>query len=104
MESKKKLGLLLIRGSGHTGFKRQELFMRRLNQKLTKSGKDPEQVAHAEVDWYSPLQEQQEIVLQRMKKSRFRLKSMPTRQLILTNIGDLINYGGKPGFPPYGYN
>jgi len=104
MESKKKLGLLMIRGSGHTGFKRQELFMGRLNQKLAKIGTDPEQVAHEVVDWYGPIQEQQDILLERMKKARIRLKSKSTRQLILTNIGDLINYGGKPGFPHFGYD
>ena len=104
MENKKKLGLLLIRGSGHSGFKRQDLFLGRLMQKLTLNGIDPEQVAHDVVDWYGPLQEQQEIVLQRIKEAGIRLKSKLTRQLIITNIGDLINYGGKPGFPHYGYD
>jgi hypothetical protein len=94
MVSKKKVGLLMIRGSGHSGFKRQDLFMGRLNEKLAKNGTDPEQVAHAVVDWYGPLQEQQEIVLQRIQKAGVRLKSKATRQLIITNIGDLINYGG----------
>ena len=104
MESKKKLGLLLIRGSGHSGFKRQERFLDRLNIKLAKSGIDPEQVAHEVVDWYGPLQEQQELVLQRISKAGIRMKSKLTRQLIITNIGDLINYGGKPGFPHFGYD
>ena len=104
MESKKRMGLLMIRGSGHSGFKRQDLFMDRLKQKLVKTGIDPEQVAHEVVDWYGPIEEQQEIVLQRMKKAGVRLKSKSTRQLIITNIGDLINYGGKPGFPHYGYD
>jgi hypothetical protein len=103
MESKKKLGLLLIRGSGDSGFKRQDLFMGRLKAKLASNGIDPELVAHEVVDWYGPIQEQQEIVLQRIKKAGIRLKSKLTRQLIITNIGDLINYGGKPGFPHYGY-
>jgi len=103
MESKKKLGILLIRGSGHSGFRRQDLFMDRLNRKLARAGVDPGQVAHAMVDWYGPLQEQQELVLKRMKKARTRLRSNATRQLIITNIGDLINYGGKPGFPHFGY-
>jgi hypothetical protein len=104
MESEKKLGLLMIRGSGHSGFKRQDLFIGRLKLKLAKIGIDPEQVAYDVVDWYGPIEEQQEIVLQRMKKARIRLKSISTRQLIITNIGDLINYGGKPGFPHYGYD
>lgn len=78
--------------------------MDRLRQKLARNGIDPEQLAHEVVDWYGPLQEQQEIVLQRIKKAGIRLKSKLTRQLIITNIGDLINYGGKPGFPHYGYD
>jgi hypothetical protein len=104
MDVKKKLGLLMIRGSGHSGFKRQESFMDRLNRKLTRRGIDPDQVAHGVVDWYGPLQEQQELILNRMKKAGIRLRSNLTRQLIITNIGDLINYGGKPGFPHYGYD
>lgn len=78
--------------------------MGRLKEALAKNGTDPEHVAHGVVDWYGPIQEQQEIVLQRMKKAGIRLKSKLTRQLIITNIGDLINYGGKPGFPHYGYD
>jgi hypothetical protein len=104
MESKKKLGLLLIRGSGHSEFKRQDLFMSRLNRKLASAGIDPEQVATEMVDWYGPLQEQQELILQRMKKAGVKLRSNPTRKLIITNIGDLINYGGKPGFSHFGYD
>jgi len=104
MENTMRLGLLMIRGSGHSGFKRQDLFMARLKIKLAKAGIDPEQVAHDVVDWYGPLQEQQEIVLQRMKKAGIRLKSKLTRQLIITNIGDLINYGGKPDSTTYGYD
>lgn len=104
MGNTKKIGLLMIRGSGHSGFKRQDLFMDRLGNKLVRNGTDPELVAHGVVDWYGPIQEQQELILQRMKRAGVRLKSKLTRQLIITNIGDLINYGGKPGFPHYGYD
>jgi hypothetical protein len=103
METKKTLGLLIIRGSGHSGFKRQEIFMNRLNHKLNKMGINPECIAFELVDWYGPLQEQQEIILQRMKEANINLKSYFFRQLIITNIGDLINYGGKPGYLHYGY-
>ena len=34
---KKKLGLLMIRGSGDTGFKRQEHFMQKLEKELAKA-------------------------------------------------------------------
>ncbi len=103
MDSLKEVGLLMIRGSGQSGFKRQELFISRLNQFLERAGLDPELLAHDTVDWYGPLQEQQELIMLRMKKAKIRLRSKLTRQLIITNIGDLINYGGKPGFPHYGY-
>ena len=93
----------MIRGSGHSEFKKVELFSNRLNHQLSRAGMNPEQVAIEVVDWYGPLQEQQELILERMKNARVRLKSKLTRQLIITNIGDLINYGGKPGFPHYGY-
>ncbi len=103
METKKELGLLLIRGSGHPGFKRQELFIKRLKHKLERAGFEPELLAVEVVNWYGPIQEQQELILERMKKARIWLRSNRFRKLILTNIGDLINYGGKPGFPYYGY-
>lgn len=93
----------MIRGSGSSGFKRQELFISRLNQNLARAGQNPELLAHDTVDWYGPLQEQQELIMLRMKKAKIRLRSNLTRQLIITNIGDLINYGGKPGFPHFGY-
>jgi hypothetical protein len=103
MDTFKKVGLLMIRGSGHSDFKRQELFIKRLNQVLIKASLDPEILAHETVDWYGPLQEQQELILLRMKKAKVRLRSKRIRKLIITNIGDLINYGGKPGFPHFGY-
>jgi hypothetical protein len=103
MDTLKKVGLLMIRGSGHSDFKRQELFISRLNRILAQAGLDPDLLAHATVDWYSPLQRQQELVLLRMKKAKVRLRSNLTRKLIITNIGDLINYGGKPGLPHFGY-
>ena len=93
----------MIRGSGSSGFKRQEFFISRLNQILAKTGQNPELLVHDTVDWYGPLQEQQELILLRMEKAKIRLRSKLTRQLIITNIGDLINYGGKPGFPHFGY-
>jgi hypothetical protein len=103
MDTLKKVGVLMIRGSGHSDFKRQELFISRLNRILAQAGLDPDLLAHATVDWYSPLQRQQELVLLRMKKAKVRLRSNLTRKLIITNIGDLINYGGKPGLPHFGY-
>jgi hypothetical protein len=103
METNKELGLLMIRGSGQTGFKRQELFINRLKQKLEKAGFETEVLAYEVVDWYGPIQEQQELILERMKKARIRIRSKRFRRLIISNIGDLINYGGKPGFPYYGY-
>jgi hypothetical protein len=92
----KKLGILMIRGSGESGFKRQELFLERLEKEL---GRRDIPMTHLEfevVDWYAPLQIQQESVLERMKSRGINLKSRLTRHLIITNIGDLINYGGKP--------
>ncbi len=103
MDTLKNVGLLMIRGSGHSDFKRQELFISRLNQNLEKAGLDHELLAHETVDWYGPLQKQQELIMLRMKKAKIRLRSKRIRKLIITNIGDLINYGGKPGFPHFGY-
>ena len=38
-----------------------------------------------------------------MSRAKIKLRAMLTRRLIITNIGDLINYGGKPGLPHFGY-
>ncbi len=100
----KKLGLLLIRGSGKSGFQRQERFMERLEKDLTKREIDSNLIHHEYVDWYEPLQEQQKSILERMEEKGIRLKSRLTRNLIITNIGDLINYGGKPNLPSNTYD
>ena len=38
-----------------------------------------------------------------MNSSGVKLRARITRNLIITNIGDLINYGGKPNLPGYAY-
>jgi hypothetical protein len=93
----KKLGLLLIRGSGSSGFKRQEKFMERLNKRLKKIKIDPETICYTVVDWYAPLQDQQEKLLERLfSAADIKVKSRLFRKLLLSNIADLITYGGKP--------
>ncbi len=99
----KKLGVLMIRGSGESGFNRQEKFLKRLLKKLMRMGIDPQEIHFEFVDWYGPLQVQQENVLARIKSANIKLRSRMTRNLIITNIGDLINYGGKPNLPSGGY-
>ena len=92
----KKVGVLVIRGSGESGFKPQERFLAKIYRRLEKKGVDPGRVHHVMVDWYGPLQVQQETALDRMYAAKIKLKSRTTRRLIVTNIGDLITYGGKP--------
>lgn len=99
----KKLGLLVIRGSGESGFNRQEKFLNRLFKKLEKNGVNTEEIHYEIVDWYGPLQSQQERVLDRMSAANIKLKAHVTRRLIVTNIGDLITYGGKPNLASNGY-
>lgn len=93
----------MIRGSGESGFNRQEYFIRKLEKELDRKGIHMNQLAIELVDWYAPLQIPQESVLRRMEAKGFKLKSRFTRQLIITNIGDLINYGGKPNLPSSAY-
>lgn len=100
----KKLGLLMIRGSGESGFKRQEYFIEKLEKDLARRGMDMSQIAYEAADWYAPLQVQQKSVLDRMKAKNIKLRSRLTRNLIITNIGDLINYGGKPNAPSFAYH
>ncbi len=99
----KQLGLLLIRGSGESGFKRQKGFIKKLGKDLAKREIDSDLIQHEYVDWYGPLQEEQKGILNRMDEKGIKLKSRLTRNLIITNIGDLINYGGKPNLPSNSY-
>jgi hypothetical protein len=64
----KRLGLLLIRGSGESGFQRQKRFMERLEKDLTSRDIDSHLIQHEYVDWYEPLQESQEAFLTEWKK------------------------------------
>ncbi len=93
----KKLGILLIRGSGDSGFKRQEKFIKRLDKRLRKVNIDPDTISYTIVDWYAPLQLQQEKLMDRLfNAANIKVKSRLIRKLLLSNIADLITYGGKP--------
>jgi len=99
----KKIGILVIRGSGESGFKKQEKFLEKIFERLDKKGFPSNQIHHEMVDWYGPLQVQQESALDRMYAAKIKLRSRATRRLIVTNIGDLITYGGKPNTLSNGY-
>ena len=103
MHMDKLIGLLLIRGSGESGFHRQKGFMERLAKDLAKRDIDSNLIQHEYVDWYGPLQGEQKGILERIEENGIELKSRLTRNLIITNIGDLINYGGKPNLPSNTY-
>jgi hypothetical protein len=101
----KKLGVLILRGSGDTGFHRQEKFIDKLNKRLLKKKLQTSDICYSYADWYGPLQEQQEKLLQRMNdEPGLNLRSKTIRKLLITNIADLITYGGLPGFPGDAYH
>lgn len=100
----KRIGVLVIRGSGGSGFERQKKFINKVNNRLTKNNIDINEIAYVYVDWYAPLQDQQENLLTRMlKNDNLNLKSKTLRKFLITNISDLINYGGKPNLPDQAY-
>ncbi len=93
----KKLGILVIRGSGKTGFERQKKFINHLNTRLKKNGIQTNKLVYEFIDWYEPMQSQQELLIERMFENKeLRLRSKLLRRLLITNIADLINFGGKP--------
>jgi len=100
---RKKIGILVIRGSGESGFKKQEKFLGKIYRILDKKGFPDDQIHHEMADWYGPLQVQQESALDRIYAAKIKLRSRATRRLIVTNIGDLITYGGKPNTKSSGY-
>ena len=100
-----KLGVLVIRGSGSTGFNRQRKFINKVNKQLQKRQVDTTRIVYQYVDWYEPLENQQELLLERMfNHPSLKLKSRILRKFLITNITDLINYGGKPNTPLQAYN
>jgi hypothetical protein len=99
----KKLGLLVIRGSGESGFKRQDKFFEKVYKRLKKKGIDTNQIHMEYIDWYAYLQTQQEKILERMQNANIKLAGKTIRKLVITNIGDLINYGGIPNLPSQTY-
>ncbi len=96
----KRLGILIIRGSGMSGFDAQEKFLGRLWKCLEKDGVDSSQIAYHFVDWYSVLDTGQVELLRRLEEQEeLKVKSWPLRRFLITNITDLINYGGRPNQP-----
>ncbi|GAI09164.1 unnamed protein product, partial [marine sediment metagenome] len=75
----------------------------KIYKRLENEGFPTDQIHHEMVDWYGPLQVQQESALERMYAAKIKLRSRATRRLIVTNIGDLITYGGKPNTQSTGY-
>ena len=99
-----KLGILVIRGSGGSGFKPQEKFVDKVNNRLKKQGFDVSKLEYEYIDWYAPMEDQQALLLQRMfTNPKLRLKSRLLRRFLITNITDLINYGGRPNKPDHSY-
>ncbi len=100
----KKLGILMIRGSGSPGFKEQETFIKRLFSLLRKQGEDPvRDIATQMVDWYGPLETEQQKLIRRLENSGLKVRGRGLRRFLLSNIGDLINYGGRPNRPSTTY-
>ena len=99
-----KLGILVIRGSGGPGFKPQQRFVNKVNQLLEKKGFDIAKLEYEYIDWYAPMEDQQKLLLDRMfTNPNLRLKSKLLRRFLITNITDLINYGGRPNKPDHAY-
>ena len=94
----KKLGILMIRGSGSPGFEEQDKFVELLFKALDKQGmRNPENVIATQVvNWYGSLEERQQELIRRMENSDLKIKGKILRRFLLSNITDLINYGGRP--------
>ncbi len=93
----KKLGILMIRGSGSPGFEDQEKFIERLFRQLRKKRKDPNKdIATQVVNWYEPLETEQQTLIRRLQESDLKVRGKIFRRFLLSNITDLINYGGRP--------
>jgi hypothetical protein len=99
----KKLGILVIRGSGESGFKRQEYFFKKVFKLLERKGVDTTQIQIEYIDWYAYMELHQEKILDRLYSAGIKISGKTLRKLVITNIGDLINYGGIPNLPSKNY-
>ena len=98
----KKLGIFIIRGSGSRKFTAQEKWVNKLNKGLSKRGVDTDLISYKFCDWYWPLEKEQETLIKKMKELE-GLNVGPIRKFLLTNISDLINYGGRPNLSVASY-
>ena len=99
-----KLGILVIRGSGTSGFKQQQRFIRNINRTMARKGIYVHRIVYEYVDWYEPLQSQQEQLLDRiLEHPKLSLRSKLMRRFLISHIADLINYGGQPNLPDQPY-
>lgn len=95
----KKLGILLIRGSGSLSHLRQERFLDKLRTELIKRKVDPSEIATQFLEWQAVLEIHQRRLVDRMFEDDVNIKSRLIRRLVMLNIADLINYGGRPNNP-----
>ena len=95
----KKLGILLIRGSGSLSHQRQEKFLEKLWPELSKRGINSNEIATQFLEWQAVLEIHQRRLVDRMFEDDVRVKSKLIRKLVMLNIADLINYGGRPNNP-----
>lgn len=95
----KKLGVLLIRGAGEAGFKKQEKFVKKLNKQLKELNVKPTDVHYEYADWYGPTQHNQEMLLNMFMRPEYKLKSKRLRKLILYVASDITAYSGVSAKP-----
>ena len=95
----KKLGILIIRGSGSFSHARQEKFLEKLKPELTKRNIDHTEIATQFLEWQTVLEVHQRNLIDRMLKGDSPVKARMIRRLVMLNIADLINYGGRPNNP-----
>lgn len=93
---KKKIGVLLIRGAGNEGHKSQEKFVNKLDKTLSKKGLDPNNIYYGYADWHGPIQENQEIIMQKVSNDIYNLKTKLLRNFVMYLVSDIVAYTGKP--------
>ena len=92
-----KIGVLMIRGAGKSGFDAQVKFTKKINKRLSNSGIDTNNIIYEHVDWYGPTQKFQEKLWNRIKQNRKKLASLWLREFVLYLVSDMVAYTGIPG-------
>lgn len=93
---KKKLGILLVHGSGAAHYKQLDKFMLNLKKSIQKKSGNADEVEMLAVNWHPAVQTYQQNLWDRINTPEHGLKCSSLRKFILYTVSDNVAYSGFP--------